>query len=194
MNPETSAQATKVCILFRLDDASNKVIEYIVGELLGMPNPAVKKSGELPYHMTIIGGGKIVTDKNLEATLREITGQLKPFSAGSIPRVFDVEPLQMFDDYLAIRLKLSGYVITGDRDKNKELLSLLQCRFHFDGPRHISLLRVQDDARYEEMDEKVEILENLLVLFRQELLAMQLIPEVWLKHPGSNGWHPWISS
>jgi hypothetical protein len=181
---------TKVCILFRPDDETLRVIESIVLELLGSGADVVKKDGDLPYHMTIIGGGK-VAESGADKTLKGIVQQIKPFSERVIPQVIDVEPAQLFGDCLGIRLKLKGYVITGDTVKNNELRAQLSPRFRFDGPRHITLLTVVGENKYQDMDEKLEKLETLLLRFREQFLRMSLLPEVWVRSQGSNLWRHW---
>lgn len=186
-----SHEFTKVCFLFRPNDEAMRAIESIVQMLLGVDAPVATQDGNLPYHMTIIGGG-CVPRESVDRSITEIISSIKPFSEGVLPLVLDVEPAQLFDGYLAIRLKLKGYVITGDRQKNKELRNKLQTHFHFDGPRHITLLQVCEDRRYQDMNEKMSHLENLLVGFRGQLISMRLVPEVWVKRPGSHTWQLWV--
>ena len=187
MNTQTF---TKVCFLFRPDDETMQIIEGIAQELLGADATVVKKAGDLPYHMTILGGGK-VAESGADEALRGIVQLLKPFSERAIPQVLDIEPAQLFGDCLAIRLKLKGYVITGDKKKNKELREKLRSQFHFDGPRHITPFTVAGENKYREMDENMEKLESLLLQFQEKLLKMRLLPEVWVRSHGSNQWRRW---
>lgn len=191
MGTNKQVPTTKVCILFRPDDEAARIIELMVGELLGLSAPVSKRTGELPYHMTIIGGGG-VEETSAGETLKGVIRQIKPFSEGTIPQVIDVEPAQLFGDCLAIRLKLKGYVITGDRKKNKELRTELRSRFHFDGPRHITLFTIAGANKYQDMDGNLEKLELLLFLYREKLLQMRLYPEVWVMPHGSNIWRRWV--
>ncbi len=181
----------KVCFLLRPDDESVEIVERIVKELPGFDAAKLKKKGDLPYHMTILGGCKVEEIK-LDGVLWDLVRMIKPFSEGAIPQVIDIEPAQLFGDCLAIRLKLKGYVITGDRKKNKELRTELRSRFHFDGPRHITLFTIAGANKYQDMDDNLEKLELLLSLYREKLLQMRLYPEVWVMPHGSNIWRRWV--
>ena len=184
------AAYTKVCILLCPDEASLGIIAKIVGYLTGTLVPVTKDPGMLPYHMTIIGGGRVEENEQTKIKLRSIALEIKPFqSKDFLPTVERVEPIPLFGGNIAIRLKFESgtYLITGNIQKNKALKAFLSSNHHFDFIRHITLYRVGND--YDLMDEKLALLEHLLGAYKEELLAMTFTPEIWVKPSTSNEWN-----
>lgn len=187
----------KLCVLFRPDDETDLLLDHI-REKLGHTRSKEERKVNLPHHMTIIGGGSISED-SLKPVSEILTSFIKPFSEGEVPEVSDTEVCFLPSD-IGIRLKFpkerrGRYVITGDRNHNRSLLSILRTKYSFDGiPRHISVIPLpegENRERYRVIDELGSRLTELLETYRGGFLQMKLRPEIWVKHHGE-GWGKYV--
>lgn len=188
----------KLCILFRPDDETELLLDH-VREKLGYPRSKEQKKVELPYHMTIVGGGSVEED-SLKPVSEMLISVIKPFSEGEVPEVCDTEVCFLPGD-IGIRLKFpkgrrGRYVITGDRSHNKRLLSVLRTSYSFDGlPRHISLLPLPTTGQadvYRTIDETGPQLAEFLEMHKDSFLGMKLSPEIWVRRPPRELWQRYV--
>lgn len=179
----------KIVVLFRVDTCTEVILKEIQKELCQTVSLFPQK-GTLPLHMTIIGGG-VVSEEVLCKVVVRVRREVIPFRDNVSPKVAKVETA-FLPGALGVRLVFPkkgkrGYVVTGDREKNEELLKLLQTSFRFDGlPRHVTLgyLSPSLDDSYKNVDTAFPLLEKMIKLHQKELLAMKLIPEIWIKREG----------
>ncbi len=188
----------KLCILFRPDDETGLLLDYVRGKL-GYPRSKEQKKVQLPDHMTIIGGGSVEED-SLKPVSEMLTSVIRPFSEGEVPEVSDTEVCFLPSD-IGIRLKFpkgarGRYVITGNRRHNEWLLKVLQTPYSFDGlPRHMSVVPLPDggkSARYRAIDESGLELAELIETHKDGFLGMKLLPEIWVRRPLRELWQRYV--
>ena len=182
----------KFCIGFNLDTDTQKLLRemhlFMYKEYPNnIKNPHINQDGNLPFHMTIIGGIKI--DSNLSsAYMGQVLTQLKHFEKGaSMPVLEDIKPARLYGNILGVRLKFKAgsYVITGVPEKNIALAKMLGVLgFNFDATHHISLCSVWGE--YKGMDKVWPRFVESIALKKRELLNLKLTPCVWKK--GKDAW------